>query len=142
MATWTTEQLTTIEANTDLYVSPFRADGTTYGTPTQTWALVVDGKVYVRAANGQESRWYQAAISQKAGRVRVGDQSIEVTFEAAGDDDESAIGVAYDAKYPGSSAAAYMQGAGPKSASVRITPRPRRDGLVGRTGLEPATEGL
>jgi hypothetical protein len=124
MATWTTVQLNTIESNSDLYVSPLRADGTTYGTPTQTWALVVDGKVYVRAANGQESRWYQAAVTQKAGRIRVAEETIEVSFEAAGNADESAIDAAYEAKYPGSSAVPIMQGAGPKSASVRIAPRP------------------
>jgi hypothetical protein len=124
MATWTTVQLNTIESNSDLYVSPLRADGTTYGTPTQTWALVVDGKVYVRAANGQESRWYQAAVTQKAGRIRVAGETIEVSFEAAGNADESAIDAAYEAKYPGSSAVPIMQGAGPKSASVRIAPRP------------------
>jgi integrase len=42
MAEWTADQLATIEENDDLFVAPFREDGTTYGTPTQTWALVVD----------------------------------------------------------------------------------------------------
>lgn len=123
MAKWSPAQLAKIEANADLFVSPYRADGTTYGTPTQTWALVVDGKVYVRAATGQESRWYQAAIIQKAGRVRVSGDFIDVTFEAAGTDDEAAIDAAYEAKYPGSSAVAVMKGGRPKSASVRIWPR-------------------
>jgi hypothetical protein len=80
MATWSSKQLTAIAENADLFVSPFREDGTTYGTPTQTWALVVDGKVYVRAANGRSSRWYQAAITQGAGRVRVAGQNYEVVF--------------------------------------------------------------
>jgi hypothetical protein len=84
------------------FVSPFREDGTTYGTPTQTWALVVDGKVYVRAANGQESRRYRAAIIQSAGRVRVGDTFYNATFEAAGDENKAAIDAAYDTKYHGS----------------------------------------
>ena len=66
MTEWTADQLAKIEENDDLFVSPFREDGTTYGTPTQTWALVVDGKVYVRAANGQASRWYQAAIDPES----------------------------------------------------------------------------
>ena len=121
MTAWTTDQLTKIEENDDLFVSPFREDGTTYGTPTQTWALVVDGNIYVRAANGQESRWYQAAITQKAGRVRVSGTFYDVTFEAAGTENEAAIDAAYEAKYPGSSAVPIMQGAGPKSASVRIS---------------------
>lgn len=122
MPAWTADQLEKIEANADLYVSPFREDGTTYGTLTQTWALVVDGKVYVRAANGQDSKWFKAAITQKAGRVRVSDTFYEVAFEAAGNDDEAAIDAAYEAKYPGSSAVPVMQASGPKSASVRISP--------------------
>jgi hypothetical protein len=120
---WTAEQRTVIEQNQDLFVSPFRPDGHTYGTPTQTWALVVDGDVYVRAANGPQSRWYQAAIAQTAGRVRVGCQAFDVTFESAPQADQAAIDSAYEAKYPGSSAVPIMQGSGPKSATVRISPR-------------------
>jgi hypothetical protein len=123
MTRWTSDVLTTIEANQDLYVSPFREDGSTYGTPTQTWALVIDGEVYVRAANGTDSRWYQAAISQKAGRIRVSGTFYPVTFEAAPDAPDDAIDAAYEAKYPGSSAVPIMQANGPKAATVRISPR-------------------
>lgn len=123
MANWSADQLKAITENQDLYVSPFREDGTTYGTPTRTWGLVVGGNVYVRAANGQNSRWYQAAVARKAGRVRVASQYYDVVFEPAGDDDADAIDAAYEAKYPGSSAVPIMQGPGPKSASVRISPR-------------------
>ena len=123
MADWSTDQLKAIAENDDLFVSPLRQDGVTYGTPTQTWALVVGGNVYVRAANGPESRWYQAAVARPAGRVRVAGQYYDVVFEPAGDDDADAIDAAYEAKYPGSPAVPIMQGAGPKSASVRISPR-------------------
>jgi len=123
MSSWSKDDLHAIEANDDLFVSPFRDDGVTYGTPTQTWALVIGGDVYVRAASGQESRWYQAALRQKAGRVRVADKNYEVTFEPAGEDVSDAIDAAYEAKYPGSSAVPIMQGDGPKSATVRISPR-------------------
>src|ERR1700683_5070904 len=94
MSAWSTEDLRLIADNDDLFVSPFREDGTTYGTPTQTWALIVDGGVYVRAAHGQESGWYRAAMSQKAGRVRVADKNSEVTFEPASDDVSAAIDAA------------------------------------------------
>ena len=60
MAEWSAVQLTAIAENSDLFVSPFREDGTIYGTPTQTRALVVEGSVYVRAANGPKSRWFQS----------------------------------------------------------------------------------
>lgn len=122
MSTFSPDVFRAIAANDDLFVSPFREDGTTYGTPTQTWALVVDDRVYVRAASGPDSRWYQAAITQEAGRVRVAGQDYDVTFEAAGNENEAAIDAAYEAKYPGSSAVPIMQGQGPKSAAVRISP--------------------
>ncbi len=122
MSTWSTDGLRAIAENDDLFVSPFREDGTTYGTPTQTWALIVDDHVYVRAANGPQSRWYRAAMSQKAGRVRVADKTYDLTFEPADDDVSDAIDAAYEAKYPGSTAVPTMQGDGPKSATVRICP--------------------
>jgi hypothetical protein len=123
MTSWSKTELRAIEDNDDLFVSPFREDGSTYGTPTQTWAVIVGGDVYVRAAHGQESRWYQAAISQKAGRVRVAGTYYEVTFEPAGGDVSDVIDAGYEAKYPGSPAVPIMQGPGPKSATVRISPR-------------------
>ena len=52
MSSWNQDDLETIAENDDLYVSPFREDGTTYGTPTRVWPLVVGGNVYVRAATG------------------------------------------------------------------------------------------
>ena len=123
MPSFAPDDLDLIERTPDLYVAPFREDGTTYGTFTQTWALVVDGRVYVRAANGQASRWYRAALAQAAGRVRVGDRVFDVAFERAGSEVDDAIDAAYEAKYPGSSAVPIMQGAGPKSATVVISPR-------------------
>ena len=86
-------------------------------------ALVVDGEVYVRAANGQQSTWYAAALSQKAGRIRVGGKDYEVTFESAGNETAPAVDATYEEKYNGSSAVPIMQGEGPKSATVRISPR-------------------
>ncbi|MEW1718117.1 DUF2255 family protein [Streptomyces sp. NPDC093109] len=123
MSSWSPAQLRAIAENADLFVSPFREDGATYGTPTQTWALVVDGDVYVRAANGQQSKWYQAAIRQKAGRVRVAGTYHEVIFEPADSGVDAAVDAAYEEKYPGSSAVPIMRGDGPRSATVRISPR-------------------
>jgi hypothetical protein len=100
MTSWTPADLDVIRRNEDLFVSPLRDDGVTYGTPTRTWALVVDGQVFVRAANGPTSRWYQAAIAQGAGRVRVEDRDYEVTFAEAQAHLADAIDAAYHDKYP------------------------------------------
>jgi hypothetical protein len=65
MSSWNEDDLRAIAESRDLYISPFREDGITYGTPTLVWPLVVDGEVYVRAANGQQSSWYVAAMNQR-----------------------------------------------------------------------------
>jgi hypothetical protein len=67
MSSWNEDDLRLIAESHDLYIAPLREDGITYGTPTLVWPLVVDGEVYVRAAIGQQSGWYLAAMNQKAG---------------------------------------------------------------------------
>src|SRR5438309_1396898 len=81
-----------------------------YGTPTWIWSVVVDGALYVRAYNGQNSRWYQAALQQRAGRITAAGVMKDVAFEPV----ESAINVriddAYRAKYKESAYLAPMIG--------------------------------
>src|SRR3954465_9095721 len=69
MLSWTKAELGKIADSDDLHVSSFREDGKTYGTPTWIWSVAVDDDLYVRAYNGQDSRWYGAAVRQKAGRI-------------------------------------------------------------------------
>ena len=66
---WNNDELTRIAATDDLHISPLREDGKTYGTPTWIWSVVVEDDLYVRAYNGQNSRWYQAAVRQRGGRI-------------------------------------------------------------------------
>ena len=66
---WSENELKKIAETDDLHISPFREDGLTYGTPTWIWSVAVDDALYVRAYNGHNSRWYQAALQQKAGRI-------------------------------------------------------------------------
>jgi hypothetical protein len=67
----------------ELYVAPFREDGVIYGTPTWIWSVAVEDALYMRAYGGQQSRWYQAAVRQKAGRIIAAGVKREVTFEPA-----------------------------------------------------------
>src|SRR5947209_19700822 len=78
---WSREELRRIAEADDLHVSPFREHGLTYGTPTWIWSVAVDDALYVRAYNGHNSRWYQAAGRQKAGRITAAGMTKEVTFE-------------------------------------------------------------
>lgn len=69
MSTWSKDELRRIAESDDLHIAPFREDGKTYGTPTWIWSVVVGDALYVRAYNGRDSRWYQAAPN-RGGRAR------------------------------------------------------------------------
>jgi len=123
---WTNKDLTKIAATHDLHIAPFRPDGWTYGTPTWIWSVVVDGDLYVRAYNGQESRWYQAALRQKAGRITAAGMMKEVTFEPVDGPINDRIDAAYDAKYHGNPYLGPMVSPRARFATVRVLPKEKR----------------
>ncbi len=122
---WTTEQLNKFTSADDLHVSPFYADGKTYGTPTWIWSVIVDDDLYVRAYNGQNSRWYQSAMVQGAGKISLAGEEFETKFiDASGSNElDLKINAAYQEKYQDSPYLPPMLQAGPVSATVKILPR-------------------
>jgi hypothetical protein len=127
MTKWSKDELRKIAEADDLHIAPFREDGVTYGTPTWIWSVAVDDALYVRGYNGQSSRWYQAAVRQKAGRIIAAGMTREVTFEpiAVGSITDR-IDDAYRAKYHDSPYLSPMIGKRARSATVRIMPRQTR----------------
>ena len=123
MASWSKDELRKIAESDDLHIAPFREDGTTYGTLTWIWSVVVDDGLYVRAYNGKQSRWHQAALKQKAGRMTAAGITKEVCFEPVTGTINDRISEAYRAKYRGSPYLKPMIAAGATAATVRITPR-------------------
>ena len=123
MSGWPKEELHRIAETDDLHVAPFREDGTTYGTPTWIWSVVVDDALYARAYNGTSSRWYQAALRQKAGRIIAAGMTREVAFEPVDGPVNDGIDDAYRAKYASSPYLGPMIGARARSATVKIVPR-------------------
>ena len=123
MSTWAKDEVDRIAATDDLHTSPFRDDGKTYGTPTWIWSVVVDGDLYVRAYNGQNSRWYQAALRQKAGRITAAGMTREVAFEPVEGPMNVRIDDAYGSKYKGSPYLPPMIGKHARSATIKIVPR-------------------
>ena len=121
--TWPTQELQEIAEADDLHIAPFRDDGKSYGTPTWIWSVAVEGELYVRAYNGQESRWYQAALRQNAGRVTAAGMTKEVTFERIEGLISDRIDNAYRMKYRGNPYLNSMIGARARSATIKITPR-------------------
>lgn len=123
MADWPDTDITAIAATDDLHIAPFRADGVTQGTLTWIWSVVVDDRLFVRAWNGQRSRWYRSAIAQRAGRITAAGNTYDVTFTAADPALNAQVDAAYQAKYAGSPYLAPMIAAGPTAATVEINPR-------------------
>lgn len=123
MSTWPKNELRRIAETDDLHISPFREDGRTYGTPTWIWSVVVEDALYVRAYNGQNSRWYQAALRQKAGRISAAGMSKEVSFEPVKGVVNDRIDEAYRTKYKKSPYLKPMIGPGARSATIQVLPR-------------------
>ena len=121
---WSQDELQRIAETDDLHMASFREDGSTYGTPTWIWSVVVGDELYVRAYNGTNSRWYQAALKQKAGRITAAGMTKEVAFEPVRDAaTNDQIDAAYRAKYATSEYLAPMIGRRARAATVRVTPR-------------------
>jgi len=119
--TYWARALDRIAASDDLHIAPLRADGATYGTPTWIWSVVVEGRLFVRAWNGQRSRWYRSAMAQRAGRIIAAGETLEVEFSPGNPNLNSLIDKAYMAKYAGSPYLPPMVAEGPRGATVEVT---------------------
>lgn len=126
MAAWPKEELHRIAAADDLHIAPFREDGATHGTPTWIWSVAVDDALYVRAYHGQSSRWHQAALRQKAGRIVAAGLTRDVAFEPVDGPINDRIDDAYRVKYRASPYLGPMTGARARSATVKVMPREPR----------------
>ena len=123
MIKWSDEELRKISEVDDLHISPFREDGVTYGTPTWIWSVAVEDALYVRGYNGQKSRWYQAAVRQRAGQITAAGMTKEVSFERVDGPIKDRVDDAYRVKYRGSSYLSPMIAARARSATVKVVPR-------------------
>jgi len=124
MSDWRENELRAIADADDLHIAPFRDDGATYGTPTWIWSVAVDDGLYVRAYNGRQSRWFQAAVRQKAGRVIAAGMTREVAFEPVDDAKISdKVDDAYRAKYAKSPYLKPMISERARAATIKIVPR-------------------
>ena len=123
MTTWSKDELRKIAETDDLHISPFREDGVTYGTPMWVWSVTVGDALYVRAYNGQTSRWYQAAVRQQAGRITAAGMTKDVTFEPVDGSINDLVDDAYRAKYHGSPYLSAMIGTRARSATIKVMPR-------------------
>jgi hypothetical protein len=77
----------------------------------------------LRAYNGQDSSWYQAAVRENAGRIEAAGMMKEVTFEPVNGSINDRIDDAYREKYEGSSYLSAMISERARSVTVKVMPR-------------------
>jgi hypothetical protein len=123
MTAWPKDELQRFAETRELYVSPLRDDGATYAKPLPIWAVSVDGALYARGYYGQKTRWYQAALRQKTGRISAQGMTKEVAFEPAHGAINDRIDDAYRAKYGSSPFVAAMLDESHRATTLRIMPR-------------------
>lgn len=114
------DEVKKIASSDDLHIAPFRADGKTYGTPTWIWNVAVGNELFVRGYNGKNSRWYQSAIQQKAGKIEAIGKTFEVAFEPVSGKINDDIDEAYRKKYSGSPYLNAMISERARSATVKV----------------------
>lgn len=91
--------IASVDRADEVRISSYRADGSLRPWVI-IWAVVVDGGIYARSANGAEGRWYGRALASDRGRIRVGSDEWDVTFEHPVDEAvEPAIDAEYSRKY-------------------------------------------
>lgn len=123
MSPWPPDELLRIAEADGLHVSPLRADGLTYAKPTWIWSVAADDALYVRGYYGQDTRWYQAAVRQKAGRITADGMTREVIFEPVEGSINDRLDDAYRAKYHASPYLSPMISARVRAATLRVMPR-------------------
>ena len=120
--TLTKEEIAKIAQNDDFHIAPFREDGKTYGTPTWIWSVKVDDNLYVRAYYGTKSRWYKAAMREKAGKIQAAGMEKKVRFEPVSGEINEQIDEAYRKKYSTSPYLQSMISGQAKAATIRVMP--------------------
>lgn len=118
--TLTTEEIEQIGKNDDFHISVLHEDGGTYGTLTWIWSVEVDGKLYIRAYNGVNSRWYKSALKQKQGKIKAAGMEKKVRFEPVNGPLNEKIDQAYREKYSSSPYLGSMISDRAKAATVNV----------------------
>lgn len=127
MTLWNDTELNDFSTSKDIFVSPFYSDGETFGTPTRISGVVVNGRFYIRPYNGTHSSWYQSAVTQQAGKIRIDGKDYLCIFRAARTDGvDDAVNNAYRNKYASSPYMPHMlltTADGPVKATVEVLPQ-------------------
>jgi hypothetical protein len=124
MTGWTNDELTQIEAATELEIASLRHDGTLRHATT-IWVVRVGDDLYVRSVNGRTAAWFRGTQVRHEGRVRAGGVEKDVTFADADDDLNDQIDDAYRSKYHrfAQSIVGSVLTPEARSATIKLVPR-------------------
>jgi hypothetical protein len=95
---WTSDELSRIEAAQELEIAPLRRDGT-LRKAVPIWVVRAGEDLYVRAAYGPGTGWHRVARTSHKGRVRAGGVEKHVTIEDIDDAVNDRVDAAHRAKY-------------------------------------------
>lgn len=125
MNTWPKEELTKFAQNATINIEPFYEDQRTHGTPVTIWFVVVNQGIYIRAYSGNNSKWYQSATKQGAGKITAGEKAYDVNFFAIKNTpkNDQLISQAYHEKYEGQNPLDAMVAPKATKATILITPK-------------------
>src|SRR5438445_13643089 len=97
MRTWTSDELSKIEAAEELDLASVRRDGT-LRNPVTMWVVRHGNDIYVRSVNGRESSWFRGAQTRHEAHIRAGGVEKDVDLVEI-DDVNDEVDTAYQAKY-------------------------------------------
>src|SRR5437870_7587932 len=97
MATWTSDELSTIGPAEELEIASVRRDGTLRHAVT-IWVVRHGDDLYVRAVNGRESSWFRGAQERHEGHIRAGGLDKDVVLVETGDVNDE-VDAEYRTKY-------------------------------------------
>jgi hypothetical protein len=97
MSTWTSDELTKIEAADELDLASVRTDGT-LRNPVTMWVVRHGNDLYVRSVNGRESPWFRGAQARHEAHIHAGGVDKDVLLVETNDVDDE-LDAAYRAKY-------------------------------------------
>jgi hypothetical protein len=125
MTTWTSDELSRIEAADELQIASIRPDGT-LRAPVTIWVARLGDDLYVRSVNGPAAAWFRGTRARNEGHIDAGGVGRDVTFVEAEQDIEDQLDAAYRAKYrryPESIVSTIVSPQA-RSTTIKLAPRP------------------
>jgi hypothetical protein len=100
MSTWTTDELDTLAAATELRISTRRPDGT-LRPHVPIWVVRAGDGIYIRSYRGVGGGWFRRATAAGTAHIHAGNFDGEVTVSLTGTAARAEIDQAYRDKYAG-----------------------------------------